>query len=340
MKQKKCRKPSLTKPCKIERLVDIPEDPKIVLPKNVKFSRTFQAGFFQNPNSSNRSARKQKQPFSKTQSFSFSQRPKSSSKLINKGFLACDKERLLISLKEELEFQKQRQSVLLSYKDYSDNVMGYYLRNLQDAIDYKDRLNGELNEFIQLLQTFANEEKKLRDAQRSLVDTNEGIIAMKKQEKSDLLSQSEKLTQDLEKQSRQIEALRNKINNYREKNNKYFEDFDRHQNDNMAKYNKLNDDYRVLCEKYKYLADYDNAKKLDEFLKEHDVQSDKINEENLKLEESKTRKNLLKNVIGDLLSKIKEVEEISLAAKKEEETIKFLGKNLARKLMAKEIKPN
>lgn len=343
MKQKKYRKPSPEKPLKMSRLIDVPEDPKIDRPKNVKFSKTYTEGFFLHPHSSTNhsqthTTRKPLDAFSKTQSFS--KRPLTSSKLINQGFLTCDKERLLISLKEELEYQKQREQVLLNYKDYTDNVTGYYLKNLQDGIDYKNKLNKELSEFIQQLQAYSNEEKKLRDEQRSLIETSEGIINMKKQEKEDLLSQSEKINKDLDKQNVQIESLRNKINNYREKNSKYFEDFEKNQNDNIKKYNKLNDDYRILCEKYKYLADYDNAKKLDDYLKEHDVQSDRINEENLKLEESKTRKNLLNNVIGDLLNKIKEVEEITLAAKKEEETIKFLGKTLARKLMAKEIKPN
>ena len=104
-------------------------------------------------------------------------------KLIKKENLKNAKENIIISLREDLEYQKKINSHYLLYKQYATDISNYYKQNFDEIFKFKSDLRDDLSDFVKVIEGYEEQIKKYNKEKDIMVKTNNDIIKYKNNEK-------------------------------------------------------------------------------------------------------------------------------------------------------------
>ena len=231
-----------------------------------------------------------------------------------------------------MKFQKFLNKNLLHYKEYSNKICNYYKKNYEDISKYKIQLHLDLGDFVNQVENYEYTIKNFKKENSTMIKTNENLINYKMNEQVKMKDRLEKLNNDTQKQHEIIEKLTNTLTEYINRNIQNEKNIEKNEFDHEYKYQILLDKYKKLENEYKYYLDME--------IKNRKIQLDGDNknlfseEEGmalLKLNEKEVKRDFLKNIIRDIQSQIKEIEQINKKMGDDKKLEKILGKNGAQK---------
>jgi hypothetical protein len=252
--------------------------------------------------------------------------------LIKKTNIKIAKENIIMSLRKELKFQKLLNRNLLNFKEYADKNSSSYKKNYEDICKYKEQLHSDLSEFIKVCDNYEKMQKEYESEKNTIIKTNENLINYKKEEQKKMKSRLEKLNYDTQNQHNTIEKLRNTLREFRNQNNDYILNLEKNEYDHDVRYEMLLNEYKRVENQYKYYYDLEvrsRKNNLDRMNKNLLAEEEGIAV--AKLNDKQVRGEFLRNVIRDIQSQIKEIENLNKKMREDKEIEKLLGKRGAEK---------
>ena len=252
--------------------------------------------------------------------------------LIKNTNIKIAKENIIMSLRKELKFQKLLHRNLLNFKEYADRNSNSYKKNYEDICKYKEQLHSDLSEFIKICDNYEKMRGDYENEKNTIIKTNENLINYKKEEQNKMKTTLDKLNYDTQNQHNTIEKLRNTLREFRNQNNDYILNLEKNEMDHDIRYEMLLNEYKRVENQYKYYYDLEinsRKNKLDGMNKNLLAEEEGIALS--KLNDKQVRGEFLRNVIRDIQSQIKEIENLNKKMREDKEIEKLLGKRGAEK---------
>ena len=264
--------------------------------------------------------------------------------LIKNASQNITKEKIIVSLKKELKFQKSLNKTLLNFKEYTDKNYIYYKKNYDDICKYRIQLHADLSDFMNLVENYEKQKKTYENDNNMMIKSNENLINYKKNEQIEMKNRLNKLNNEIQNQKGTIEELNNIIDEYININKEYNKNIEKNEYAHDERYEMMLNNYKRMENQYKYYFDLEmkNRKnKLDE--KNGNLCSEEEGMAILTLREKEVRNDFLKNIIRDIQAQIKEIEEYNKKSSNDKKIEKLLGKKGAekyKKRMAEKLNNN
>ena len=160
-------------------------------------------------------------------------------KLIKKENLKNAKENIIISLREDLEYQKKINSHYLLYKQYATDISNYYKQNFDEIFKFKSDLRDDLSDFVKVIEGYEEQIKKYNKEKDIMVKTNNDIIKYKNNEKEKLNETINTLNNDLEKQKNKLDKINETLDEFKTQNEAYIERLNNNELENLTQYENL-----------------------------------------------------------------------------------------------------
>lgn len=242
------------------------------------------------------------------------------------------KEKIIISLKKELKFQKLMNKNLLHFKDYADKNFNYYKKNYDDICKYRIQLHEDLSDFMNLCSNYEKQKNDYENENNMMIKTNENILNYKKKENINLQNRLNKLNDDIQTQKGTIETLTNMIDKYINIHKEYNKNIEKNEYAHDERYENLLNNYKRMENEYKYYFDLEirNRKNiLDE--KNGNLYGEEEGMALLNLSEKQVKSEYLKKIIKEIQNQINEIQQINKKINNNKDLEKLLGKRGAEK---------
>ena len=230
--------------------------------------------------------------------------------LVSNTQKSLSKKKLILSLREDLEYHKKINENYKSYEKYADDLCKCYKKNFDDIFIYKKDLTEDLKDFIKMLKDFEVDEKDLINQKRMIKQSNEDIIKYKLEEQINLNKKIIKLNQDLEKQSITLKDLNAILKSNLSMNQNNLINLQNEELKYKDKLEMLENAYKKLIYRYNYYQDLTTLETKRKFINENS-NIDETNEASIKLKEETIKNNYLKKEINAMKNKMKEIDEMN-----------------------------
>ena len=260
-------------------------------------------------------------------------KPKKDKILIKNANIKVVKEKMIMSLRKDLNFQKLFYKNLLKYKEYANKNCNFYKKNYDDICKYKVQLHEDLSDFVNIVNHYEELKTNYDKDKELMIKTNENIIFYKQEEQNKMKDRLDKLNHDTQNQKNIIEQLTITLDEY---NKEYNECLENDESEFEKSYEILLDKYKELENEYEYYFDLElrNRKnKLDE--KNENLFNEEKGMVLLKLSEKKVKGEFLKKIIRDIKIQIQEIEQLNKKINDFKDMEKLLGKRGAEKYKQK-----
>ena len=252
--------------------------------------------------------------------------------LIKNTNISITKENLIMSLRNELNFQKLLNKKLLCFKENAEKNSISYKKNYENICKYKKQLLLDLSDFLNLIDKYEKLKAEYEKENETIKKTNEDIIRYKKDEQFKMKNRLDKLNTDTQNQHNNIESLRNNLREYKEKNDEYVMNFEKSEVEHDKKYEALLKEYKRVENQYKYYLDLELRSRknyLDSMDKNLCAEEEGLAV--LKLSDKQVKGQFLKSIIKDIQSQIQDIENLNKRMEEDREIAKLLGKRGAEK---------
>ena len=246
------------------------------------------------------------------------------------------KEKIIMSLKRELAFQKLMNKNLLRFKEYADKNSNLYKKNYEDICKYKIQLHDDLSDFFNLIDNYEKTKVNYTNEKETMIKTNDNLIQFKLKEQNILKDRLEKLEKDIKDQYKTIDDLTNTLEEYikEHKDNNINIEKKEYEYDDI--YDRLINKYKYAQNEYKYYFDLEMRKRKNKLdMEKGSLCSEEEGMALLKLSENQVKEEFLKNIIKNIQTQIQEIEQINQKIKDNKNIEKFLGKRGAEKYKQK-----
>jgi hypothetical protein len=248
-------------------------------------------------------------------------------KLIKEENLKNAKENIIISLREDLKYHKKVNRDYLLYKQYATDILNYYKQNYEEITKYKMDLRTDLQDFITVVERFEDQIKQYNKEREMMIKTNNDIIKYKNQEKEKLNARINVLNNDLEKQKIKLDSINETFNDYQTQNENYIEKLNKSELNFLEQFEDLESKYKRLKAQYEMYFNMEMKRRKNELdLRDDNLCREEKDMADLKLQDKIVHNNFLKEMVEEIKSQIKEIEDMNKRSEEEEQMIRFLGK--------------
>ena len=248
-------------------------------------------------------------------------------KLIKEVHSKNAKESIILLLREDLQYHKKINKSYLLYKQYATDILNYYKQNYEEITKYKMDLRTDLQDFITVVERFEDQIKQYNKEREMMIKTNNDIIKYKNQEKEKLNARINVLNNDLEKQKIKLDSINETFNDYQTQNENYIEKLNKSELNFLEQFEDLESKYKRLKTQYEMYFNMEMKRRKNELdLRDDNLCREEKDMADLKLQDKIVHNNFLKEMVEEIKSQIKEIEDMNKRSEEEEQMIRFLGK--------------
>ena len=252
--------------------------------------------------------------------------------LIKNANINITKEKIIMSLKRELNFHKLMNKNLLYFKEYADKNSNLYKKNYEDICKYRIQLHDDLSDFFNLIANYEKMKVNYENEKDEMIKTNENLIQYKLNEQNQMKERLEKLNQDIKTQYKTIDDLTITIEEYIKKHKDNNINIEKKEFEYDDIYDMLINKYKSAENEYRYYFNMEMRKRKNKL----DVGNKSLCSEEegmalLKLSEKEVKGEFLKNIIRDIQMQIQDIEQINKKINNNKDLEKLLGKRGAEK---------
>ena len=248
-------------------------------------------------------------------------------KLIKEVHSKNAKESIILLLREDLQYHKKINKSYLLYKQYATDILNYYKQNFEEITKYKMDLRTDLQDFITVVERFEDQIKQYNKEREMMIKTNNDIIKYKNQEKEKLNARINILNNDLEKQKIKLDSINETFNDYQTQNENYIEKLNKSELNFLEQFEDLESKYKRLKAQYEMYFNMEMKRRKNELdLRDDNLCREEKDMADLKLQDKIVHNNFLKEMVEEIKSQIKEIEDMNKRSEEEEQMIRFLGK--------------
>ena len=248
-------------------------------------------------------------------------------KLIKEVHSKNAKESIILLLREDLQYHKKINKSYLLYKQYATDILNYYKQNYEEITKYKMDLRTDLQDFITVVERFEDQIKQYNKEREMMIKTNNDIIKYKNQEKEKLNARINVLNKDLEKQKIKLDSINETFNDYQTQNENYIEKLNKSELNFLEQFEDLESKYKRLKAQYEMYFNMEMKRRKNELdLRDDNLCREEKDMADLKLQDKIVHNNFLKEMVEEIKSQIKEIEDMNKRSEEEEQMIRFLGK--------------
>ena len=248
-------------------------------------------------------------------------------KLIKEVHSKNAKESIILLLREDLQYHKKINKSYLLYKQYATDILNYYKQNYEEITKYKMDLRTDLQDFITVVERFEDQIKQYNKEREMMIKTNNDIIKYKNQEKEKLNARINVLNNDLEKQKIKLDSINETFNDYQTQNENYIEKLNKSELNFLEQFEDLESKYKRLKAQYEMYFNMEMKRRKNELdLRDDNLCREEKDMADLKLQDKIVHNNFLKEMVEEIKSQIKEIEDMNKRSEEEEQMIRFLGK--------------
>ena len=248
-------------------------------------------------------------------------------KLIKEVHSKNAKESIILLLREDLQYHKKINKSYLLYKQYATDILNYYKQNYEEITKYKMDLRTDLQDFITVVERFEDQIKQYNKEREIMIKTNNDIIKYKNQEKEKLNARINILNNDLEKQKIKLDSINETFNDYQTQNENYIEKLNKSELNFLEQFEDLESKYKRLKAQYEMYFNMEMKRRKNELdLRDDNLCREEKDMADLKLQDKIVHNNFLKEMVEEIKSQIKEIEDMNKRSEEEEQMIRFLGK--------------
>ena len=248
-------------------------------------------------------------------------------KLIKEVHSKNAKESIILLLREDLQYHKKINKSYLLYKQYATDILNYYKQNYEEITKYKMDLRTDLQDFITVVERFEDQIKQYNKEREMMIKTNNDIIKYKNQEKEKLNARINVLNNDLEKQKIKLDSINETFNDYQAQNENYIDKLNKSELNFLEQFEDLESKYKRLKAQYEMYFNMEMKRRKNELdLRDDNLCREEKDMADLKLQDKIVHNNFLKEMVEEIKSQIKEIEDMNKRSEEEEQMIRFLGK--------------
>ena len=248
-------------------------------------------------------------------------------KLIKEVHSKNAKESIILLLREDLQYHKKINKSYLLYKQYATDILNYYKQNYEEITKYKMDLRTDLQDFITVVERFEDQIKQYNKEREMMIKTNNDIIKYNNQEKEKLNARINILNNDLEKQKIKLDSINETFNDYQTQNENYIEKLNKSELNFLEQFEDLESKYKRLKAQYEMYFNMEMKRRKNELdLRDDNLCREEKDMADLKLQDKIVHNNFLKEMVEEIKSQIKEIEDMNKRSEEEEQMIRFLGK--------------
>ena len=248
-------------------------------------------------------------------------------KLIKEVHSKNAKESIILLLREDLQYHKKINKSYLLYKQYATDILNYYKQNYEEITKYKMDLRTDLQDFITVVERFEDQIKQYNKEREMMIKTNNDIIKYKNQEKEKLNARINVLNNDLEKQKIKLDSINETFNDYQTQNENYIEKLNKSELNFLEQFEDLESKYKRLKAQYEMYFNMEMKRRKNELdLRDDNLCREEKDMADLKLQDKIVHNNFLKEMVEEIKSQIKDIEDMNKRSEEEEQMIRFLGK--------------
>ena len=248
-------------------------------------------------------------------------------KLIKEVHSKNAKESIILLLREDLQYHKKINKSYLLYKQYATDILNYYKQNFEEITKYKMDLRTDLQDFITVVERFEDQIKQYNKEREMMIKTNNDIIKYKNQEKEKLNARINVLNNDLEKQKIKLDSINETFNDYQTQNENYIDKLNKSELNFLEQFEDLESKYKRLKAQYEMYFNMEMKRRKNELdLRDDNLCREEKDMADLKLQDKIVHNNFLKEMVEEIKSQIKEIEDMNKRSEEEEQMIRFLGK--------------
>ena len=248
-------------------------------------------------------------------------------KLIKEVHSKNAKESIILLLREDLQYHKKINKSYLLYKQYATDILNYYKQNYEEITKYKMDLRTDLQDFITVVERFEDQIKQYNKEREMMIKTNNDIIKYKNQEKEKLNARINVLNNDFEKQNIKLDSINETFNDYQTQNENYIEKLNKSELNFLEQFEDLESKYKRLKAQYEMYFNMEMKRRKNELdLRDDNLCREEKDMADLKLQDKIVHNNFLKEMVEEIKSQIKEIEDMNKRSEEEEQMIRFLGK--------------
>ena len=248
-------------------------------------------------------------------------------KLIKEVHSKNAKENIILLLREDLQYHKKINKSYLLYKQYATDILNYYKQNYEEITKYKMDLRTDLQDFITVVERFEDQIKQYNKEREMMIKTNNDIIKYKNQEKEKLNARINVLNNDLEKQKIKLDSINETFNDYQTQNENYIDKLNKSELNFLEQFEDLESKYKRLKAQYEMYFNMEMKRRKNELdLRDDNLCREEKDMADLKLQDKIVHNNFLKEMVEEIKSQIKEIEDMNKRSEEEEQMIRFLGK--------------
>ena len=248
-------------------------------------------------------------------------------KLIKEVHSKNAKESIILLLREDLQYHKKINKSYLLYKQYATDILNYYKQNYEEITKYKMDLRTDLQDFITVVEGFEDQIKQYNKEREMMIKTNNDIIKYKNQEKEKLNARINVLNNDLEKQKIKLDSINETFNDYQTQNENYIDKLNKSELNFLEQFEDLESKYKRLKAQYEMYFNMEMKRRKNELdLRDDNLCREEKDMADLKLQDKIVHNNFLKEMVEEIKSQIKEIEDMNKRSEEEEQMIRFLGK--------------
>ena len=248
-------------------------------------------------------------------------------KLIKEVHSKNAKESIILLLREDLQYHKKINKSYLLYNQYATDILNYYKQNYEEITKYKMDLRTDLQDFITVVERFEDQIKQYNKEREMMIKTNNDIIKYKNQEKEKLNARINVLNNDLEKQKIKLDSINETFNDYQTQNENYIEKLNKSELNFLEQFEDLESKYKRLKAQYEMYFNMEMKRRKNELdLRDDNLCREEKDMADLKLQDKIVHNNFLKEMVEEIKSQIKEIEDMNKRSEEEEQMIRFLGK--------------
>ena len=237
------------------------------------------------------------------------------------------KESIILLLREDLQYHKKINKSYLLYKQYATDILNYYKQNYEEITKYKMDLRTDLQDFITVVERFEDQIKQYNKEREMMIKTNNDIIKYKNQEKEKLNARINVLNNDLEKQKIKLDSINETFNDYQTQNENYIDKLNKSELNFLEQFEDLESKYKRLKAQYEMYFNMEMKRRKNELdLRDDNLCREEKDMADLKLQDKIVHNNFLKEMVEEIKSQIKEIEDMNKRSEEEEQMIRFLGK--------------
>ena len=248
-------------------------------------------------------------------------------KLIKEVHSKNAKESIILLLREDLQYHKKINKSYLLYKQYATDILNYYKQNYEEITKYKMDLRTDLQDFITVVERFEDQIKQYNKEREMMIKTNNDIIKYKNQEKEKLNARINVLNNDLEKQKIKLDSINETFNDYQTQNENYIEKLNKSELNFLEQFEDLESKYKRLKAQYEMYFNMEMKRRKNELdLRDDNLCREEKDMADLKLQDKIVHNNFLKEMVEEIKSQIKEIEDMNKRNKEKKQIIQFLRK--------------